>query len=183
VKFVVLLRGVNVGGNNRLPMTEFRSALADDGNFREIKTLLASGNLILSSDLSAEKIREKVADIICENFGFDAEMLILSRDDFLDIFAKIPEEIENNSRTRADIFFLFDGANFAKISKESGELSDYEKLVDLGRAVGWFADKKFYKKWKLPRVIGSEVYKKITIRNVNTVRKIAKILLAENNEK
>ena len=55
-RHIVLLRGVNVGGKNRVPMAELREALTDAG-FADVRTLLASGNVVLSSGEGAGRGR------------------------------------------------------------------------------------------------------------------------------
>ena len=57
--YLVLLRGINVGGRNKVPMAELRSVLEDLG-FDNVSTYIASGNVFLDSDLSAAKVASKI---------------------------------------------------------------------------------------------------------------------------
>jgi uncharacterized protein (DUF1697 family) len=54
--YVILLRGINVGGKNIIPMAELRNRLADDG-FSDVTTYIASGNVVLRSDLPAAEVK------------------------------------------------------------------------------------------------------------------------------
>jgi uncharacterized protein (DUF1697 family) len=76
-RFVVLLRGVNVGGNNKLPMAELRTALATEG-FDGVRTYIQSGNVILDSpartpDAAAARVRA----VIARDFGLDIPAIAL----------------------------------------------------------------------------------------------------------
>jgi uncharacterized protein (DUF1697 family) len=67
----VLLRGINVGGNNKLPMKELVTLLKQDG-FESVSTYLQTGNLVLKCDNNPT---EKIQSIISENFGFSPEIM------------------------------------------------------------------------------------------------------------
>ena len=67
---ILLLRGVNIGPRNRVPMAELRAALEEAG-FEDVKTYLQSGNVVLSSKAKPEQTARKVADVIQERFGLE----------------------------------------------------------------------------------------------------------------
>jgi uncharacterized protein (DUF1697 family) len=77
-RFAVLLRGVNVGGNNKVPMASFREALTTAG-FGDVRTLLASGNVVLSSELpDAVSTALEVREVIASTFGLSIDCLGVS---------------------------------------------------------------------------------------------------------
>ena len=65
---VILLRGVNVGRNNRLPMGELRTAMAGSG-FEHVETYLQSGNIVLTSERPASEVAALCSDLIADRFG------------------------------------------------------------------------------------------------------------------
>jgi uncharacterized protein (DUF1697 family) len=67
---VLLLRGVNLGPRNRVPMVELRTALEDAG-FEDVKTYLQSGNLVVSSKTKLEQSARKIERLIDERFGLE----------------------------------------------------------------------------------------------------------------
>lgn len=73
-RYVVFLRGVNVGGVN-LKMADVATALTDAG-FTAVKTILASGNVLLDSTSSAATIRTKTEAALRDTFGYDAWVLV-----------------------------------------------------------------------------------------------------------
>jgi len=74
---VVLLRGVNLARRNRIAMPELRSALAAAG-FGDVSTYLQSGNAVLSSRASGERVVRDVGAVIRKSFGLDITVIARS---------------------------------------------------------------------------------------------------------
>jgi uncharacterized protein (DUF1697 family) len=72
--YLVLLRGINVGGRNKVPMAELRGILEDLG-FENVATYIASGNVFLDSKLSAKKVASKIEAALPKAFKLDAELI------------------------------------------------------------------------------------------------------------
>lgn len=76
--FVVLLRGINVGGHNRVPMAELREALSEAG-FSDVSTYIASGNVILDSDDRTEQqVVDEVEAVVADRFGLSIPIVARS---------------------------------------------------------------------------------------------------------
>src|SRR4029453_8567157 len=68
--WVALLRGINVGGNRKVPMARLRELCADAG-LSDVRTYIASGNLVFSSPhRSSSQLEELVADLVEREHGF-----------------------------------------------------------------------------------------------------------------
>lgn len=77
-RFVALLRGVNVGGHNKLPMAELRSALADDG-LESVRTYIQSGNIVLDSPArDVDVVAARVRSVIARAFALDIPVVALT---------------------------------------------------------------------------------------------------------
>ncbi|MEM9565821.1 MAG: DUF1697 domain-containing protein [Actinomycetota bacterium] len=74
--WVALLRGVNVGGHNKVPMAELRAALGDAG-LGEVTTYIASGNLVLAAD---DDPADAIAAVIADRFGLDLAVVTRTTD-------------------------------------------------------------------------------------------------------
>lgn len=72
-RYAALLRGVNVGGVN-LKMAEVARAFADAG-FSDVTTILASGNVLLTSSAGVATVRKKAETALRDAFGYDAWVL------------------------------------------------------------------------------------------------------------
>ncbi len=79
--WIALLRGVNVGGNNKLPMAELRAALTAAG-FEQVKTYIQSGNVVLTAkdNLSADDVSDVVKAVLDDKFDIQANVMVLSGD-------------------------------------------------------------------------------------------------------
>jgi len=80
-RYLVLLRGINVGGKNKVPMARLRSVLEELG-YSSVSTYIASGNVILRSDRPAREIKRQIEEALPRTFRLDSELvavLVLSR--------------------------------------------------------------------------------------------------------
>lgn len=88
---VVLLRGINVGGQNKLPMAELRDTAGSIG-LGEPETYVQSGNMVVSTDLDETDLGEQLQTAIAERFGFDVSVVSRLASEFAAIAAAHPFE-------------------------------------------------------------------------------------------
>lgn len=93
--YVVLLRGVNVGGRT-LKMADVRAALAE-GGFPGARTVLASGNVLLTSERDAATVGTAVEQILTERFGYQAWVLVRSTAELAQLVADYPFQTDESS--------------------------------------------------------------------------------------
>jgi uncharacterized protein (DUF1697 family) len=79
--WIALLRGVNVGGDNKLPMADFRAMLGDIG-LGSVATYIQSGTAVFSSDLHRENLGAVIASGIETNFGFRPDVILRTLPEF-----------------------------------------------------------------------------------------------------
>ncbi|MFN2122278.1 MAG: DUF1697 domain-containing protein [Candidatus Promineifilaceae bacterium] len=78
ITYICLLRGINVGGNNRLPMKELRSLL-ENMDLQNVQTYIQSGNVVfLSQEQDAAVLSAEISAAIKDSFGFQPQVLILT---------------------------------------------------------------------------------------------------------
>ena len=85
--YIILFRGV--GGATQLPTKPLREALTAAG-FKNVATYINSGNAIVKSRLSREKVVEKIAKICKREFGFDKAIHAVTREEWAELIAKNP---------------------------------------------------------------------------------------------
>lgn len=73
--YLVLLRAINVGGKNKIPMADLRTMLGDNG-FANARTYIQSGNILLSSRSGAAAIGKKIQKAIAGTFGHDIDVIV-----------------------------------------------------------------------------------------------------------
>lgn len=79
--YILLLRGINVGGRNTLPMKQL-VALLEGLDCHKVKTYIQSGNAVLQSNKTATALTNQISKDIKLRFGFEARALIISLQEF-----------------------------------------------------------------------------------------------------
>ncbi len=79
--YVALIRGINVGGRNSLPMKELVAVLQDIG-CSNVETYIQSGNVVFQSNSAAERLTEEIATGIFRHRGFRPHVLVLEQAEF-----------------------------------------------------------------------------------------------------
>lgn len=177
-RYIALLRGVNVGGKNKVTMSELKKSLEDLG-FSNVSTYIASGNVILDSEKDPDEIRILIETVIPEKFKLDDDLvrvLVLSREQFQTIIKNKPEGFGEKPDTyHSDALFLMD---------VDSRLAMVEFNPKEGVDVIWPGEGVIYSqrlssqrtKSRLNKVMGSPVYKSMTIRSWNTVTKLLDLM-------
>lgn len=180
MRYVALLRGVNVGGNHRVPKAEFQEVLEKLG-FRDVVIYINSGNAVFTSD-EVPKAQE-VQSALEAHFGFSIPTLVLSGEKIKAIAAAIPDDWTNDapkpdkSGQKSDVLYLFDEANTPGIIEQLGHRPDVEVMRYVDGAVLANVTRANQSKYSLVRVIGTPLYQQMTVRNITTAKKLAELVL------
>jgi uncharacterized protein (DUF1697 family) len=176
--YAILLRGINVGGKNKVPMAMLREHLESLG-FSNVATYIASGNALLHSDLPAREIQARIESSLPKKFTLDDDLikvLVLSRKQVQAVFDLKPKGFgEKPEKYHSDVIFL--------IGVKSGEAMqafDPREGVD----TVWPGDGVIYSqrvsalrtKSKLGKIAASPYYKSMTIRSWATTVKLLDLL-------
>ncbi|WP_298780412.1 DUF1697 domain-containing protein [uncultured Polaribacter sp.] len=101
-KYIVLLRGINVSGKNKIPMADLRQLL-NDLKFHNVQTYIQSGNIILESDKSKLEICQKIKGGIATKFGYDVPVIARTIPEWKKAIASYPF-LKDNSKIIAFVF-------------------------------------------------------------------------------
>lgn len=177
VPYVALLRGINVGSHHKVPMPELRKLLENHG-FRNIKTLLNSGNVVFKGTQAEDKaLGQEISQLVEQHFGFPVPILLRKGVDIQRILARKPfEKIETHKDLRLYVTFLnnmpkenspipwaSEDGSFQIIGSSDTELYS---TVDISKSKTTDAMKHLEKSYG----------KDITTRNWNTLEKIGNLL-------
>jgi uncharacterized protein (DUF1697 family) len=171
-RYAALLRGVNVGGVN-LKMADVAKVLTEAG-FTEVKTLLASGNVLLSSRSGVTKVRSTAAAALREAFGYDAWVLAYELDTVRAISEAFPFEREVEGH-HSYVTFVTDSDVLDELAGLAGKAGPDEK-IDRGEGViYWQVPKTGTLDSTIGKTMGKKRYKSATTtRNLRTVEKLLK---------
>lgn len=107
--YLVLLRGINVGGKNKVPMAALRTVLEDAG-FSNVQTYIASGNVFLDSDRTAAKVAATIEAALPKSFKLDTKLIrvaVLSKADLEAVIGKRPKGFGDvPTKFHSDAIFL-----------------------------------------------------------------------------
>jgi len=87
--YIALIRGINVGGHNKVPMAELKTAYEEIG-LNRVKTYIQSGNVLFESDEDAGELRPKLEKAIADRFGFAATVVVRTAEQWDRIVAACP---------------------------------------------------------------------------------------------
>lgn len=174
--FIVLLRGINVGGNNIIPMKALKEMLSEAG-YQDVLTYIQSGNIILKAKESdGGTVAKNIANLIATYFGFDIRVHALDRESFLKTIDQNPYGDLNDQGKNLHFGFLSelpleaDLESLNRISKETESFQIIGKVFYLYAPDGVGRSK---------LAAQSEKYLKVaskTDRNLATVLKLKAML-------
>lgn len=169
-QLIVLLRGINVGGRN-IKMSELKSCL-DAAGFRNIITVLQTGNVILEYKKDAASLKEEVENVLTTTFSYPAKVLIVTLEDLKNIvsgfpFAELGPEFHK--------YVVFTEQGFAKeLVANAPELDKTVEAIAGGKdVVYWYVQKGMTLDSAFGKYMNKASSKNLcTTRNLNTLEKI-----------
>lgn len=172
--YLILLRGINVGGKNKIPMAELRRFLEEQG-FEGVATYIQSGNVILQSDLEPEVISQKIETSLSKNFQLDSEIirvLVLTKEQLRNIVKNKPKGFGDfPDKYHSDVIFLI-GVKSSEAMTAFSPRAGVDK-VWLGQGVVYSERLSSQRtKSRLNKIMATPFYKSMTVRNWNTTTKL-----------
>ena len=173
MKWIALFKGINVGGNNKLPMAELR-ALASELDFGDPKTYIQSGNLIFDADKGAAHIEEILAAAVEKRFGFHPFIIIRSADALATALEANPFAAHVTEGKQLHMFFLDEPAPKYDETALRALAVENEDFALIGDIFYLFAPDGIGRS-KLVEKMGPYFPKRMTARNLNSVKAILEL--------
>ena len=174
--YVALLRGINVGGKNKIEMKSLKQTFEKKG-MKSVVTYLHTGNIIFEHDgLSMVDLTHILGKGIYEDFGLRINVVVRSFDGFKIMMDSLPELWQNDQHMKSDVLFLWDDIDNELLLDKLVIKPEIDTVKYVTGAILWSVDRKNVTKSGITKLVGTDVYKKMTIRNVNTTRKIYKFM-------
>jgi uncharacterized protein (DUF1697 family) len=169
-RYAAFLRGVNVGGVN-LKMADVTAALRDAG-FGNVRTILASGNVVLDARDSAASVRATAESALRERFGYDAWVLVYEFDTVAAIAHDYPFESEVDGH-HSYVTFVSDPAVLDELAAVATEAGPDEKIARGDGVLYWQVPKSTTLNSTIGKTMGKQRYKSsTTTRNLRTLGKV-----------
>lgn len=176
-KYLALLRGINVGGNNIIKMLDLKKCFEDMG-LHHVITYIQSGNVIFtSSEKDISKLTILIENALSKTFNYQAKIVLISYEHLKEIVAQAPKDFgKNPDLYRYDFIFLKDPLQSEEALKTI-RLKEEVDFAHAGKSVIYFsrlieqASKSYMNK-----IILLPIYKSMTIRNWNSTTKLLSLM-------
>lgn len=180
MRYLVLLRGINVGGRNKVPMADLR-AYASDLGLRDVSTYINSGNLIVESEAAADNVTRAVTGGFPGRFGFPVRAVTLAAAPLVDELEGLPGWWRADYVRKYAMFYM-DGTDLELVRERVGtyDLLEHEDIHVGSLALYWgVRDRADINRSALKRhLMGERFYSDLTLRNSNTCERLASLLRA-----
>lgn len=173
--FVALLRGINVGQSVRVSMADLSELVSAQG-CTQVKTYINSGNVVFHSKLEPDILRGSIEQALLSRYGQEIRTLVLKRSQIQAIAQAIPDYWQNDQSYRSDVAYLFPSIDSDAILNALPVKKEYLELIYTPGALLWRIDRKLYGKSQINKLVAHAAYQEMTVRNVNTARKLAELV-------
>jgi uncharacterized protein (DUF1697 family) len=137
---VLMLRGINLGPNRRVPMAQLRELLTGAG-YDDVRTYVQSGNVVLASAAEPADLERESARLIAERFGFEIAVVARTRDELAKVVDANPLGDVADNPKRYQVSFLSAQLDANTLSALKAQTAEPERLVAIGRELyAWHPD-------------------------------------------
>lgn len=178
MRYVALLRGVNVGGANKVSMAELKTVFEAEG-MTSVRSYINSGNIVFFTEMEDRaELVGLLESALEEHTGLGIDVQLRDADELGAIVDAIPTEWRNDDSMKCDVVFLQPDVDRAHILEEFGPRPGIEDALYVPGVVVWRVDRRDATRSRLTRIVGTPLYRRVTVRNCNTTRKLLELLRA-----
>jgi len=175
--YVALLRGINVGGKTKVDMKLLKTTFEQLG-FEKVKTYINSGNVIFeATSVSPKQLTATLESAIEKDFGFAVPVVVRDLLAIKTIVEALPDNWTNDQTMKCDVMFLWPEIDNPKIMEQIPHKPEIEDVKYLPGTLFWRIDRDKVNRGQVLKIIGTGVYKQMTVRNCNTVRKLYALMV------
>jgi len=172
-QYLAFLRGINVGGHSLIKMAALKEALEADG-FAAVKTYIQSGNVfVTTAENDPLKVAKAVSASIKKHFSLDVKVVVFTKKQWKKVIDEAPKWWGTGEGWKHDIFILLPPYDMEEVMRTIGE--PRAEIENIGSGAGVVYGSLVIKKFsgtRISKIVGTPLYKQMTIRNFNTANKI-----------
>ncbi|WP_173917505.1 DUF1697 domain-containing protein [Halobacillus sp. Marseille-Q1614] len=174
--YAALLRGINVGGKNKVDMKLLKKTFERIG-MEAVVTYINSGNIIFKDHQYTQKeLPAIIEQAIQKDFNLSIKVVVRSLTEFEKLMEALPDSWTNDKEMKSDVMFLWDEINDETVLNHLVIKPEIDTVKYVSGAILWSLAKKDVNRSGMKKLVGSKIYKKVTVRNVNTTRKIYELM-------
>jgi uncharacterized protein (DUF1697 family) len=176
VRYLALLRGINVGGKTLVKMADLKACLERLG-FDDVSTYIASGNVLFESGKNETgKLETRIERAIQQQFRLPVKVVVLDRPRYARIVKAIPKAWVGDASLRANVAFVRRGTDPRQVVRELQPDPAIEEVKAVDGAILWATKRDALNRSVMRKLIGGAAYKELTVRNLNTTLKLQELL-------
>jgi uncharacterized protein (DUF1697 family) len=170
--YVAFLRGVNVGGKSIVSMAAIKEALVALG-LSDVRTYINSGNVIFSTQASGvQQLTARIEKALEQHTGMAIKVVVMDHRTLKKMVDAIPRNWVDDKTMRTYVLLLWKELDDRSILDSLPTKPGVDELKYTPGAVVWRVDREDVGRSQMNRIVGTPMYKKITIRSANTMRKL-----------
>ena len=177
MKFIALLRGINVGGKNVI-LKQDLCLFFEDLGFKNVRTYIQSGNVLFRSEKkSSDTLKRTIEDGLSSRFSYEAKAIILSCSQYKQAVQSAPKSWGQNDQQKHNALFALSNITPEEVLVELPPPKKSIETVTVGsKVIFWSASKENLTKTTLMKLPMAPIYQNLTVRNHNTVLKLLELL-------
>lgn len=180
MKYVALLRGINVGGRSLIKMADLVGCVRALG-YGDVTTYIASGNVLFdAAKLSATTLEAEIERAIEGRFGVPVRVTVRNGRQMTAIVERIPSAWIGDATKRVSVGFLLDRLDSRTAARELKPKEGIDEVVTAAGALLFATRRDAITRTGL-KLVGTRLYKQLTIRNLNTAMKLAELVGSNNS--
>lgn len=175
--YALLVRGINVGGKNKVVMAQLRQELTDLG-LEKVETYINSGNIFFTSTAPKAQLVEKLEVFFEVHYPFIQSFSLLSQEDYEEELNNLPDWWTKDL-ARKDVLFYTESLDVDQVIEKVDSLELVDEVVHFGKlGIFWgkFSEESYSKTAYHKYLLKMPFYRNITIRNAKTFDKIGQML-------
>jgi len=170
--WIGLFRGINIGGN-RMPMKDLVRLMVAEG-FTQVKTYIASGNVVFRADVSEDELQKRIEDLVEANFGFRSKLFLVTADHLQKLLDANPFRDHEHKGAAQHLFFIRGPITKADTTRMD-ELKAANEAYSLTDECFYFYAPDGVGRSKLIEKLAQCLKADMTARNLNTVETLLEI--------
>ena len=175
-RYLALLRGINVGGKNVITKEDLRKCFERLG-FDNVRTYIQSGNVLFDTHVSDfAQLTEQVQTALSKRFKYDARAVVIPKSKYKSMLRQAPDDWGTEPNQKHNAIFVLPGATPRFVlSKLGPPKAEIETVTTASGVIFWSISKRDQTKATYMKLSSKPVYRSMTIRNHNTVFKLAEM--------
>lgn len=174
MKYVALLRGINVGKSVQVPMGSLKRHFEDIG-ISGVTTYLNTGNVIFNSELTSSFLQNLIESELFRIYGQRIPTLVKTSNQMTSIVKAIPIEWGSNETEQTYVAYLFKEAARSDIVDELPVRKEFMSIFYTHECIVWNIKRENYNRSHITKIVQHSAYGLMTTRNINTARKLSEL--------